>query len=89
MNDKRKIVVGGRYKYYIPPTEYVVEEVILDATNEEKTGKLPEIVIYRQEIAGIYPKGTRYARRLDDFLSEIEHNGKKMRKFILIEQIKD
>lgn len=85
MNNKRKIIIGGRYKYYIPPTEYVVEEVIMDATNEEKTGELPEIVIYTQVIAGIYPVGTKYARRLDDFLSQIKDKGKQANKFELVE----
>ncbi len=85
MSIQQKIVIGGRYRYYIPPTEYTVEEIILDATNEEKTGKLPQIVIYRQEIAGIYPKGTKYARRLDDFLSKIQFKGEKVNKFQLIE----
>ncbi|MCL5125337.1 MAG: hypothetical protein M1511_12730 [Deltaproteobacteria bacterium] len=81
MRNKRKIVPGGRYKYYIPPTEYVVNEIIMDATREESTGKLPQTVIYTQVIAGVYPIGTRYARRLDDFLGKVKKDGKLVKKF--------
>jgi hypothetical protein len=85
MKRKRTLKIGGRYKYFIPPTEYIVDEVIMDATDEEKTGKLSRTVIYTQKISGIYPVGTRYARKVDDFLGQIEHNRTLVNKFELME----
>ena len=85
MSSERQIVIGGRYKYYVPPTEYIVNEVIMDATNEEATGKLPKTVIYTQVVAGIYPTGTRYSRQLEDFLSQIDRDGKVVNKFELVD----
>ena len=81
---ERKVIVGGRYRH--PDkfnTEYIVEKIIMDATGEEETGTLGEIVIYRQVVAGIYPIDTIYARTVKDFLSQMEYQGKVVNKFEL------
>lgn len=88
MKNEREIVIGGRYRH-IEGTEYTVEEVILDATNYEETGKLEKTVTYTQQVAGHYPVGTKYARRLGDFLGQTEHNGEMVNKFELVSQHKD
>lgn len=86
---KRKVVIGERHRH--PDafnTEYVVDKIIIDATNEEETGKLGEIVLYTQKVAGIYPVGTVYARSVEDFLGQTVYKGKKVNKFELVEKNK-
>ena len=82
--EESEVVIGGRYRYYMRPTEYTVTEVVLDATYEERTNKLEPTVVYTQEVAGIYPEGTRYSRRLSDFLSQVNVDGIMVNKFELI-----
>ncbi len=87
MNLNRQVIIGGKYRH--PDkfgTEYVVDNIIIDATSEEETGKLGKTVIYTQTKAGIYPVGTQYARSEEDFLSQTTYEGKTVNKFELIEE---
>ena len=87
MEVERELVVGQRYRYYIPPTEYTIKEIVTGATNEEETGEMPPTAIYEQDVSGINPIGTRYARTVRDFLSQIQgENGQMVNKFELIEE---
>lgn len=89
MSDKRKIILGGKYRHHDNfNTEYIVNKVLIDATGEEETGKLGEFVLYTQTVAGIYPVGTQYVRSVKDFLSKTKFKGKIVNKFDLIDEPK-
>ncbi len=73
MINKKSVIVGGKYGHDDKfQTEYIVDKIIIDATGEEKTGKLGRTVIYTQTKAVIYPMGTQYARSYEDFLNNFE-----------------
>lgn len=87
--NRRTVVVGGRYRHADSyNTEYIVNKIILDATGEKKTGKLGKIVLYTQQVAGIYPVGTVYARTVKDFLGQTTYQGKLVNTFELVDNKK-
>ena len=87
--NRRAIVIGGRYRHVDSHnTEYIVDKIIFDATGEEKTGKLGNIVVYTQQVAGIYPVGTIYARTVKDFLGQTMYQGKLVNTFELVDNKK-
>lgn len=66
---------------------YTVEAVLPNATGYERTGQIGEpIIVYTQGYDGGYPKGTRWARSLTDFLGATEVSGLTVPNFILKEE---
>lgn len=61
-------LVGRAIDHYAG-TSYEVDEVLLNATGYERTGRLDPTAIYTQTVAGHNPAGTRYARSLGEITS--------------------
>lgn len=62
---------------------YIILELLPNATGYERTGKIGSpIVVYEQGYDGQYPKGSRWARKLNDFLGTTEVDGKLVNNFV-------
>jgi len=69
MND---VIVGKVYRHKGGGLTYRVECILLDATGYE-SGETPKpFVLYIQLEKGKYPKGTRWVRKLTDFLDNFQ-----------------
>jgi len=84
---KREVIIGERYRHCgVSNIEYIVDNIVIDATGYEETGSLGKAVIYRQVVAGIYPVGTIYSRSVEDFLGQTVCEGRLVNKFELVSE---
>lgn len=54
----KNVIIGEIYKHRLG-IRYRIEEILLDATGYEKTGKLSKTIIYVQLDEGKFPAGTK------------------------------
>ncbi len=75
---KSKVKIGGKYYHHKHPDQYytVVEVAILEATEEPA-------VLYKPEYEGY--EGIIWIRPISEFLSEMDVNGEKVKKFTLVD----
>jgi len=73
---EKRVAVGGRYKHAKASSEYIVTDLaIIEAT--EEVG-----VVYQAE----YGNRLKWARSIDNFLEEVELNGKNSPRFVQISE---
>ena len=73
----RKVKVGGLYAHYKHPEKYYVVEFVGVLENSEEV-----CVGYR----ALYDKGILWVRTLADFTAEVEFEGKRVKRFKLMEE---
>ncbi len=74
---RQKVVVGGKYYHYKHKEQHytLVDVVIIEATDEVG-------ILYRAEYEAL--KGITFMRPIDNFLADVELDGKKLPRFTLV-----
>lgn len=75
---KKRVEVGGTYYHFKNPSDYytVVDVGIIEETEEV-------CVMYEAQYDEL--KGIRWVRTLENFLEEVERDGKKYQRFTKVE----